>query len=193
MSDEAPKRKRPTGVIVAVAVAALLSLYLLSQGFWTFVIFWAIVAPILIAGALVVLGNKPFPGGLLWLAGAGFATVPAAYMSFSSLCERGQGSCPELTNSHKALWALIALGIGWVVLFAVRSAAGRMAFVGLATFGMVWMILRMRTGEEMIFAAVMLVILLVFAIIGELVKYLRARAVEKELQVIAAGGSTPAA
>ena len=194
MSVEAPKkRKLPVPLLVVIGIAVLLSVYLLSQGVWTLVIFWAIIAPMIVAGVLVVFGLKPFPGGIFWLAGAGFATIPAAYMSFSSLCEKGEGSCPELTNSHKALYALIALGIGWAVLFLVRSHIGRGVFVALTTFGMVWMILRLRTGEEMGVAALLLGILLVLAIAAEIVKALRGRAIERELQqMAAAGGSTPA-
>ena len=192
MSPDAPKRKLPTPLIVLVVIAVLLSVYLLSLSFWTLVIFWAIVAPMVIAGLLVIAGVRPFPSGVLWLVGAGFATIPAAYMSMASLCSRGEGSCPDLANSHKALWALIALAIGWVILFAVRSHVGRGLFVGLTTFGMVWMVLRLRTGEDMGFASLILVILLVAAVVVEIVKVLRGRAVERELQqMAAAGGSAP--
>jgi hypothetical protein len=167
-------------LLAVVGYVALLSIFVALSSFNTFLIIWAIFTPMVIAGLVVVLGSRRMPGGVLWLAGLGFALVASTLMSLGDLCKRGGGTCGDLALAHKAIPALIAVVVAIVVLFALRGVVAYVAVAVLVAFAQIWMFLRLREGDDMGFAAILMLILLAMALGAEMIKFARGRAEQRD-------------
>jgi hypothetical protein len=90
-----------------------------------------------------------------WLVGAGFAVVPAAYLTFQSACAQIGGVCPpasELRASHWSVVGLVCLVAGMAVAMWGRRPA---VAVGLIAFGELWMVQRLWVARQEFAAAVL--------------------------------------
>jgi hypothetical protein len=183
-------------LLAAVAYIALIAIFIAASSFNTFLIVYAIFTPMLIAGVVVVLGGRRMEGGGLWLAGLGFAFVAAALLSAQGLCKKGEGICSDLSNAHKAIPALIILMIAIGILFTMRGLTMYVAVAALTAIAEIWMFLRLKSGEDMAFGAVLMLILLAAQLIGEGVKEMRRRKdverLERLRDAAATGGGQPA-
>jgi hypothetical protein len=167
-------------IIAVIGYLALIELFIALSSFNTFLILTAIFAPMAIAGLVLVLGSRRMPGGVLWLAGLGFAFVAAALMSFQGLCKRGGGTCVDLDAAHKAIPALILLVIAIIVLFTARGVAAYIAIAVMVAVSEVWMFFRLRTGEDMAFGAYLMILFLIAQIASEVIRYGRRKAEERD-------------
>ncbi|HVL96316.1 MAG TPA: RDD family protein [Solirubrobacteraceae bacterium] len=165
----------------------LLTLFIALSSFNTFLIVYAIFVPMVIAGLVLVLGQRRMPRARHWLAGLAFTLVPAAMMSMASLCHRGEGRCGDLAAHHKALPALIALLIAIGILFLARGAIAYAALALLVAAAEVWMFMRVRDVGEMGIAAVLLVVLLVAQVLIEVARVVRHRRAPDEAAAPAPG------
>jgi uncharacterized RDD family membrane protein YckC len=177
-------------LLAVVGYVLLLAIFVAASSFDTFLIIWAIFTPMVVAGVVVVLGQRRMKGGTLWLVGLGFALVGASLMSFQDLCKRGEGNCGDLALAHKAIPALVLLVIAIVVLFTLRGALAYVTVAVLVAVSEIWMFLRLRSGEDMAFGAVLMLILLAAQLIGEAVRQVRIRAEQRDA---AAQAALPAA
>jgi hypothetical protein len=110
-----------------------------------------------------------------WLVGAGFAFVPAVYLTFQSACRQIGGTCPraaELRASHWAVVGLVSLVAGMIVAATGRRAA---LAVGLIGVGELWMVDRLAVAGESS-AAALLALLLAVGVAVEAFAALRERA-----------------
>ena len=158
-----------------VAYVLLLSAFLAFSTFDTFLILWAIFMPMVVAGLVIVFGLGRMKGGLLWLAGLGFALVASSLMVFQGLCERGGGVCVE-SQATEALPAFVLLLVAIGVLFLLPGAARYAIVAVLVAIAEVLMFIRLRDIEDMGFAALLMLILLGLALVVEAVRFSRARA-----------------
>lgn len=129
----------------------------------------ALLVPVALGSALIVLGLgrrwAPWP----WLVGAGVATVPAFYMATVKLCDRIAGTCisgDELSNSRHAVASLIAFAAAAVLPAARRrrTRARDLAFAALVLVGELWLLLRLLEAGEV--PAVVLIIALIATGLG---------------------------
>jgi hypothetical protein len=169
-----------------IGYIALLSIFIAASSINTFLILAAIFGPMAIAGLVIVLGSRRMPGGTVWLVGLGFTFIGAALMSFQGLCKRGGGNCVDLSVAHKAIPAFIICIVAMVIVFTLRGTFAYVAVALLTAVAEIWMFTRLRKGEEMAFAAVLVLIFLVGALAGEVVRYMRRRAEERDAAAQAA-------
>ena len=153
----------------------LLSIFVAASSFDTFLILWAIFTPMVVAGLVIVFGQRRLKGGVLWLAGLGFALVAAVLMSLQGLCERGGGTCVE-EGATKAIPALVILAVAIAVLFLARGVAAYAAVAVLVAAAQIWMFIRLRDVPDMGFASLLMVALLAAAIVAEIFRLARSRA-----------------
>jgi uncharacterized RDD family membrane protein YckC len=174
-----------------LAYFVLISAFVAAASLDTFLIVWAIFLPMIIGGLVVVLGGRRLRETTIWLTGLAFAFVGAALMSFQDLCKRGEGRCEDLPAAHKAIPALIALSLAIAAVFLLRGPAARWVVIALTLLGEIWMFLRFRSGQEMVFAAVMLVLFIVAQIAWEVIRLARARDPDADEPSSAAAAASP--
>ena len=100
-----------------------------------------VVVPLVAAIAFVFAGLAHGWARWPWLAGAGFALVPAWYLTFQSACRHIGGTCPpaaQLRASHWAVVGLVLLAGGMALAVSGRSRPGACLLIGLGEAWMVW-------------------------------------------------------
>jgi hypothetical protein len=173
-------------VLAAIGYIAAVGVFVAASTLNTFLIVFAIFLPMVIAGLVVVLGQRRMPGGVMWLAGLGFAFVAACLMSFQGLCKKGGGTCADLDFAHKAIPALVVLVIAIVVLFTLRGMVMYAAVAALTAIAEIWMFIRLRKDDDMAFGALLMLILLAAALLGEGIRISRKRAQDRDDVIVAA-------
>jgi hypothetical protein len=176
--------------ISALAYFGLLSLFVLLSSVSTFLITWAIFVPVAIGFLVVILGHRRLPTAWPWLAGLAYTLPAACYMSFVSLCHRGEKTCVDLAEGHKAIPALIIVVVAIALVFAARGAWVYVAVAALTAVAEIYMLTRLWNGEDMRFGGILEILLLVFALATEYVRYVARRKAER---LAAVGPSTAAA
>jgi hypothetical protein len=172
--------------LATVGYVVMLGVFIALSSFDTFLILSAIFLPMVVAGLVVVLGQRRMHGGTMWLAGLGFALVPACLMSFQGLCDRGGGVCADLDEAHKAIPVLVLLGIAIAVLFTLRGTVMYVAVAALTAIAEVWMFILLRNSDDMAFGSLLMLILLAAALAGEGVRIRRKRAQDRDDVIVAA-------
>ncbi len=152
----------------AAAYVVLLSLFLGLSTLNTLLIVWAILIPMGIAIAAVVIGARRSALATAWLVAAGFTLVPAAYQSFAGLCAKGEGTCVDVASSRKAIPALIVIALTLAAFFALKGTTARMVLaVGTLVAGGL-MVARLFDTDNMNLGAIVLILLLAGAVVNEI-------------------------
>jgi hypothetical protein len=125
-----------------------------------------VLVPLVAAIAFVVTGLARTWLRWPWLVGAGFAVVPAAYLTFQSACGHIGGTCPRPGELHASHWAVVALVL--LVAGMVVAASGRRRGVACVLLGLgeLWMVQRLWVAHQR-FAAELLAVLLVAGVVAE--------------------------
>jgi hypothetical protein len=107
------------------------------------------LGPVLVAFVWVVLGVRREWIGPAWLTAAGFALIPATYMTFVKTCARIGETCPSSHTVHiyhQAAITLVLLALAALVLLARRpgrprppSGARRVLFAVLTWAAGMWL------------------------------------------------------
>jgi hypothetical protein len=177
-------------VIAALSYFVVLSAFVFASSFNTGLILWAIFVPIGIGFLVVILGQRRLPQTWPWLAGIAFTLPAACYLSFASLCKRGEHHCTDTAAAHKAIPALIILVVAIGVVFLVRAAWAHIALAVLVAIAELYMFTRLHAAQDMKIASFFELILLAFSIFFEFGRRTaRRRAAELEgLEAAAAAG-----
>jgi Ca2+/Na+ antiporter len=139
----------------------------------------------------VIAGYRHVPAAVGWLALAAYTVVPACYMSFASLCHRGEHGCSDLTHAHRAIPALVVVLAGLIAFFVLRGIAAHVTLAVASTVAALWMFVQMRTGEDVAFAAAVELILLALVVFVEVTRHL-ARQRSRLLELAGEAGTASA-
>src|SRR5579884_3840181 len=174
---------------IALGLAALILVLLLICSPKLVAALLLVLVPIAVGVGLAMVGIArawaPWP----WIAGAAFALIPAAFMSFVSFCHTGSGTCPSGSTMSHYHSAAIALGLALagfaLLIFTRRTRARDVAFAVISIAAQAWMIVRLLDAG-LGFAVLLICVLLAFGVLETVRTALRERRRRAEAQALSA-------